>query len=184
MPIQDIIIAGLKFDKNKMSEIGNDDAETTNALLIIIIAALISGALGGVGKSLSPGYGNQATNIPVAVVQNIVITLVMTLVFSWVFAAVARMFGADANTKQTLRIVGATQIWAILGYLILFAGINLYFLFGLIGFIAFLLGMAAATSQGVGKMFLSFIVSIIILMIVLAVTFMIFGIILAFMVLS
>ena len=164
MPLADMVMAGLKFDSQALAQVGNDDNENGNALIMLIIPAVLAAILGATGQSLAPVSLGTEDKIAL-VIGNLFFSLFFTFVYAWIFAFSARIVGAQASTMQAIRVLGASQIWPILGYLIAFAGVNLSGLLGLIGLIVFLIGMGAATGKGVGSMIVAWIIAIILVMI-------------------
>ncbi len=159
-------MAGLKFDSAALAKVGNDESENGNALIMLIIPAILAAVVGLVsGQSLAPV--NLGTEDQIAIViANLFYSLFSTFVYAWIFAFAARVVGAkEASTMQAIRVLGASQIWPILGYLIGLAGVNLGTLLSLVGLIVFLIGMGAATGKGVGSMVVAWIIAIILVFI-------------------
>ncbi len=164
MNLVDYNMVGLKFDKEGFNKIANDSSLNGTAIIMMLIASIISGIMGYITKQSSIPLGGTNSAVG-AMIASFIGTLFMTFILAAVFSFVLKLFGGVTSTGMIIRVMGSVQIWSIIGYLVMSFGLG--GIFQLVGFIALLFGVSAFSGKNMFVVFIALILSIILIMIIL-----------------
>ncbi len=168
MTITDKLLAPLKFDKEGLGAIANDESSTGLAYVLVIVTAILSSLTAFTsGGTQFGGIGGSDINETGQFIVNLIATIIMYLLFSWVLAFVLRGFGGTSTTMQSFRMLAFSLVWGIIGSIIALAGLNIGFIFSILGFIAFIIGLTSYSGVKAFGAFIAVIVALIITVILL-----------------
>ncbi len=173
MTTTDKLLAPLKFDKEGLGAIANDETSTGLAYVLVIVNALIGsiGAFTSEGTTTFGGFGGTDLTPLGEFILNLIMTILLFLLFSWVLAFVLRGFGGTSTTMQSFRMLSFSLLWGIIGSIVdlVAPSLNLGFIFSLLGFIAFIIGLTSYSGVKAFGAFIAVIVALIITMILLVI---------------
>ena len=170
MTITDKLLAPLKFDKEGLGAIANDESSTGLAYALVIITALLGSLSAFTSENTQfGGMGGQELRPEGQFIVNLIAMILMYLLFSWVLAFVLRGFGGASTTMQSFRMLAFSLVWGIIGSVInlILPGLNIGFIFSILGFIAFIIGLTSYSGVRAFGAFIAVIVALIITVILL-----------------
>jgi hypothetical protein len=160
-------------------EIAEDQAATTQAAIIVVIATLIQGFFQGLVKVSQQGAVSvHVGNAIVGAILGVILGLIAWLFTSWVLAFVAGTLGGKTNTGEMMRVTGYVQVFSLVSVLSVLVLITpvLGCLTGLVGLIVailsligYLIGVREAAEFTTGKAFVTAIVAAIVNFIIIVV---------------
>ncbi len=121
--------------------VAEDENATREAMMIVLIVALINGLVTGF---FTPGVeGISIVSGLLRAVIAVVMGLVTWYVAGWLLATVAKAFGGKTDTNEMLRVTGYVYVFNIVGLLSLLALITpaLICLAGIVGLFALVLSL-------------------------------------------
>ena len=160
-------------------EIADDQAATTQAAIIVVIATLVRGFFEGLVKVGAEGAVSvHVGNAIVGAILGVIVGLIAWVFTSWVLAFVASALDGKTNTGEMMRVTGYVQVFslvAVLSVLVLVTPL-LGCLTGLVGLIVailsligYLIGVREAAEFTTGKAFVTAIVAAIVNFIIIVV---------------
>ncbi len=176
MTITDKLLAPLKFDKEGLGAIANDESSTGLAYALVIITALLGSLSAFTSENTQfGGMGGQELRPEGQFIVNLIAMILMYLLFSWVLAFVLRGFGGASTTMQSFRMLAFSLVWGIIGSVInlILPGLNIGFIFSILGFIAFIIGLTSYSGVRAFGAFIAVIVALIITVILLMIIMLI-----------
>jgi len=160
-------------------EIAEDQAATTQAAIIVVIATLIQGFFQGLVKVGQQGAVSvHVGNAIIGAILGVILGLIAWLFTSWVLAFVAGALGGKTNTGEMMRVTGYVQVFSLVSVLSVLVLITplLGCLTGLVGLIVailsligYLIGVREAAEFTTGKAFVTAIVAAIVNFIIIVV---------------
>ncbi len=142
-------------------EIADDQTATTQAGIIVVVVALITGFVSGLVQVGSDGVVHTSLiGAVLGAVVGVGLSLLSWVVASWVLSAVSGAMGGKTNTSEMLRVTGYVQIFSLVSILNLavLASSALACLTGLMGLvvgilalIGYLIGVREAAEFTTGK---------------------------------
>ena len=119
--------------------VADDENLTQEAMMIVIVVAVLNGLVGGVVGQMVAG-GSIVTGLLRAVVT-VVFGLITWYVAAFLLAAVAKAFGGKTTTNEMLRVTGYVYVFNLVGLLTVLGLITpaLLCLTGIVGFVALIL---------------------------------------------
>ena len=138
------MIRAAKLESGLYEEVEHDQSATTQALTVVIVAALASGIGGGLAL-LTLGIGGPGFFV-LGLVRGIISALVSWVIWSAVVYYVGtNLFGGKATLGEVLRTMGFAQTPQILNILLFVPGLNV--LIGLVAFVWVLVAVVIAIRQ-------------------------------------
>ncbi len=121
--------------------VAEDPNATKEAMMIVVIVAVINGLVGGF--TTSAVAGDSIVSGLIRAVIAIVFGLITWYVAAWVLAAVAKAFGGKTDTNEMLRVTGYVYVFNLVGLLALLGLITptLLCLAGIVGLVALVLSL-------------------------------------------
>ncbi len=167
MPLVSMMLAGLKFSRKDMGEVGKNEEDTIPAVLMILISVLFGTTVAFFkGNGGSSGFANLELTGFNAAIAEFGGLLVGTFVFAIILALVMRIFKAKPGIVGTFRVWGAAIIWSIIGDIVgLLLGwllpdfAMLSIVFWLLFNIALMIGMVGYTDAKYWQSFLSIVIA-------------------------
>ena len=139
-------------------EIAEDTNGTTQAVIVVIVVALLVGAINYFANTQLPGLPDQAGASAKPLSRAVVMVVQELLIWgagSFVIAAVAKnMFGGSTNTGEMLRVFGFTRVFQLLLVLGVFSSAlaAIVSIAGLaLGIIGSIIGIREAANFTMGK---------------------------------
>jgi hypothetical protein len=119
--------------------VAEDQSLTQEAMLIVIVVAILNGLVGGMAAQMAAG-GTVVSGLLRAVVA-IIFGLITWYVSAFLLAAVAKAFGGKTDTNEMLRVTGYVYVFNLVGLLALlgFIAPALLCLTGIVGLVALVL---------------------------------------------
>lgn len=178
-----LILAGLKFSRKEIGEVGNNEKDTIPALVMIIISVLLASVLafffGNGGSGGFSGLGLTGISAAIAELGSGLIGVFFNVI---ILALVMRIFKVKPTILGTFRVWGAVVIWSIIGdivsiFLTLFLPSfgMLSILFWLLFNIALMIGLTGYTEAKYWQSFLGIVITFAVIFGIM----MVYGIILA-----
>ena len=145
--LQEMAVSALTFNKRGLTKAGESKDSTGPAVILLLIASLLSGIIGYTTESTAFGNPFDPSDVePVtALVSNFVGQLLLFLIISFVLSI---FLGSQATTMEVFRVTGATSVWTSIGSIVGFFFLGLSGLIGLIGFIALIIGLSGISKKG------------------------------------
>ena len=119
--------------------VAEDEKATKEAMMIVIIVAVINGLVVGF---LTPGVaGVSIVSGLLRAVVTVIVGLVTWYVSAWLLATIAKLFGGKTDTNEMLRVTGYVAIFDLVALLTLVAFISpaLACVAGIIGLVVLVL---------------------------------------------
>ena len=111
-----LILAGLKFSRSEIGEVGNNEKDTIPALIMIFINVLLASVLAFFfGNGGSGGFSDLELTGFDAAIAELGSGLIGVFVYVIILALVMRLFKVKPTIVGTLRVWGAVVIWSIIG---------------------------------------------------------------------
>lgn len=166
-----LILAGLKFSRSEIGEVGNNEKDTIPALIMIFINVLLASVLAFfLGNGGSGGFSDLGLTGINAAIAELGSGLIGVFVYAIILALVMRIFKVKPTIIGTIRVWGAVVIWSIIGdivglFLTLFlpSFSMLSILFWLIFNIALMIGMTGYTEAKYWQSFLGIVITFIVI---------------------
>lgn len=184
LSLTDKLLAPLTFNKDNLTEIGNDSSNTTLALIIILVNSALAGVVslvtGAGGLGLDQVLGDDSINDVGLFLVSFLFGLLILLFFSWVLKSMLGLFGGKATTGEALRMIAFASLWDIVGTLLsLIPGVAG---FAIIFTILFLVALAIGVSGSAGislvsaiiAIILAYIVAVLLIVIIFLILFLLF----------
>lgn len=102
--------------------VAEDESLTQEAMLIVIVVAVLTGLVSGVTTQMIAG-GSFVTGLLRGVVA-IIFGLITWYVAAFLLATVANAFGGKTNTNEMLRVTGYVYVFNLVGVLVILALIS------------------------------------------------------------
>ena len=121
--------------------VADDESLTQEAMMIVIVVAVLNGLVGGVVAQMVAG-GSIVSGLLRAVVT-IIFGLITWYVAAFLLATIATAFGGKTNTNEMLRVTGYVYVFNLVGLLVVLSFISpaMVCITGPIGFIALILSL-------------------------------------------
>ena len=122
MALVDGMIRAARLDTSLYEEVERDTNETSNALIVVVIAAAASGIAAAIGAANQPG-ANPVLGLVAGVLAAVVGWAVVT---GFVYLVGTRLFGGTATWGEVMRTVGyanAPGVLNILGFIPVIGGL-------------------------------------------------------------
>ena len=176
-----MIVAGLKFSKSEIGEIGKTEKYTTPAVVLLAISVLLDTVIayfyGNGGNSGLARMGLTGINAAIGQLGSV---LIGTFLSALIMVYVLRIFKTNRPYTGILRVYGSAIIWTILGSLAgLFLGGTPAMIVGVLLWLAYnfavLFGLTGYTELAIWKSFVSIVLTFIGVFIVMIIYGMIIG---------
>lgn len=121
--------------------VAEDESLTQEAMMIVIIVAVLNGLVGGLITNMVTG-GAIVSGLFRSVVS-IVFGLITWYVSAWLLAVVAKAFGGKTSTNEMLRVTGYVYVFNLVSLLVVLSFVSpaLICLTGIVGFVALVLSL-------------------------------------------
>ena len=175
MAFLNMILAGLKFSRKDIGEVGNNEKDTIPALIMIIINVLLASVLafffGNGGAGGFSGLGLTGFDAAIAELGSGLIGTFFNVI---ILALVMRIFKVKPTIVGTLRVWGTVVIWSIIGDIVgLFLKLflpnlgMLSIVFWLLFNIALMIGLTGYTEAKYWQSFLGIVITFAIIFVIM-----------------
>ena len=155
---ENLILAGLSFNKDKIAAACSDEKNTMLAIGLIAFSVLFDTVLAFInGNGGSSGFGRMGLTGGNAAIAEFGSAAVGTFLSAFVMIYVIRIFKVGITYTESLRLYGAAMIWTILGAIfglipgfgmigiVFWLAFNFSLMFGIAGYTKLKLGQALLT---------------------------------------
>lgn len=184
----------LTFNKDGMGELANDDGATVPAILIALLGSILSSIPLLLDYFNSDAAGKEV--VLAALIFAFSIQFLILFILAGIMGFTLRGFGGSATLIQSLRVYGFALVWGLIGGVldtvldfVNFSaqdsfGFSLGFLLGLVGLVAFIVGLTSFSGLGIGSAFFAVIIAYIIAVILVVIIAFILGLLLIAVIVS
>jgi Yip1 domain len=166
------IMGVITLNASAYREIADDTTATNQALIIVIVVALIRGFFSGLVRlNGSGGFSASLGGAIGGMLAGVLIGLLAWVVAAWVLSFVAGWFGGKTNTGEMLRVTGYVQVFGlvtVLSVLILIAPILgclswlISLAIAILSLVGFVIGVREAAEFGTGNAIITAIIAAIV----------------------
>jgi hypothetical protein len=175
MNLVDGMVRAARLDVSLYEEVERDTTQTSNALAVVVIAALAS----GIGAAISAASNPQAGSPILALIAGLVGAVVgWAVVTGFIYLVGTRLFGGTATWGEVLRTVGfanAPGVLNILGFIPVLGGL-VRFVVAIWLIVATVIAIRQALDVGTGRAIVSGVIGWILGGIVIGIVFAIFAV--------